>query len=130
MLTGAGLGDDPGLAHAPGQQRLADGVVDLVRAGVIEVLAFQVDLGTTQLTTQPLGMIDRRRSADVVLKIGIQLCLEGRILHVFFIRHPQFIERLHQRFGDEYPTIGSEMTFRIRQIGQTGLIVLHFAPLQ
>ena len=30
-------------AHPPGQQGLAEGVVDLVGAGVVQVLAFQVD---------------------------------------------------------------------------------------
>ena len=44
VLAGPGLGDDPRLAHPPGQQRLTERVVDLVRAGVVEVLAFEVDL--------------------------------------------------------------------------------------
>ena len=43
VLAGAGLGDDPGLAQAPGEQRLAEGVVDLVGAGVGEVLALEVE---------------------------------------------------------------------------------------
>ena len=43
VLAGAGLGDDPGLAHPLGQQRLAEHVVDLVRAGVVEVLALEQD---------------------------------------------------------------------------------------
>ncbi len=36
MLAGAGLGDDAGLAHALDEQCLAERVVDLVRAGVVE----------------------------------------------------------------------------------------------
>ena len=43
VLAGAGLGDHPGLAQAAGQERLAEGVVDLVGAGVGEVLALEVD---------------------------------------------------------------------------------------
>ena len=39
VLARAGLGDDARLAHALGEQRLADDVVDLVRAGVREVFA-------------------------------------------------------------------------------------------
>ena len=42
VLTGTGLGDDPGLAEAPRQERLAERVVDLVGAGVGEVLALEV----------------------------------------------------------------------------------------
>jgi hypothetical protein len=43
VLARPGLGDDPRLAHAPREQRLPDRVVDLVRAGVIEVLALEID---------------------------------------------------------------------------------------
>ena len=43
VLAGAGLGDHAGLADALGEQRLAEHVVDLVRAGVVEVLALQDD---------------------------------------------------------------------------------------
>jgi hypothetical protein len=43
VLAGAGLGDDARLAHALGEQRLAERVVDLVRAGVVEVLALEVE---------------------------------------------------------------------------------------
>ena len=39
MLARAGLGDDARLAHAPGEQDLADAIVDFVRAGVEQVLA-------------------------------------------------------------------------------------------
>jgi hypothetical protein len=44
VLAGAGLGDDPRLAHAHRQQDLADAVVDLVRAGVVELVALEPDL--------------------------------------------------------------------------------------
>jgi hypothetical protein len=45
VLARAGLGDDAALAHALGEQALAERVVDLVRAGVGEVLAFEPDGG-------------------------------------------------------------------------------------
>ena len=44
MLAGTGLGDHALLAHSDGEQRLAECVVDLVRSGVVQVLAFQPDL--------------------------------------------------------------------------------------
>ena len=43
MLAGAGLGDDARLAHAAGEQDLAEHVVDLVRAGVVQLLALEID---------------------------------------------------------------------------------------
>ena len=39
VLAGPGLGDNPGLAHALGQQPLPQGVIYLVRAGMGQVFA-------------------------------------------------------------------------------------------
>ena len=44
VLAGAGFRDDALLAHALRKQALAQAVVDLVRAGVVQVFAFQIDL--------------------------------------------------------------------------------------
>ncbi len=63
VLTGAGLGDDAGLAHPLGEQRLADGVVDLVRAGVGQVLALE-EHAAADVVRQPLRLVERRRAAD------------------------------------------------------------------
>ena len=43
VLAGAGLRDDARLAHALGEQHLAERVVDLVRAGVAQVFALEPD---------------------------------------------------------------------------------------
>jgi hypothetical protein len=45
VLPGAGLRDDARLAHALGEQRLSEDVVDLVCARVAEILALEVDAG-------------------------------------------------------------------------------------
>ena len=42
VLAGAGLGDDPRLAEPPGEQRLSERVVDLVGAGMGQVLALEI----------------------------------------------------------------------------------------
>ena len=47
--AGAGLGDDARLAHALGQHDLAEHVVHLVRAGVIEVLALEIDFRAAEM---------------------------------------------------------------------------------
>ena len=60
VLARAGLGDDASLAHAPRDERLADRVVDLVRAGVIEIFALEQDLRAADFLREPLGVIDRR----------------------------------------------------------------------
>ena len=43
VLPGAGLRDDAALPHPPREEHLAERVVELVRAGVEEVLALQGD---------------------------------------------------------------------------------------
>ena len=58
VLAGAGLGDDPGLAEPAGQERLAERVVDLVGAGVGEVLALQVE-------PEPVRQARRARRAAI-----------------------------------------------------------------
>ena len=49
MLPRAGLRDYSLLTHPPGQQALANRVIDLVRAGVIQVLALQENLRPAEL---------------------------------------------------------------------------------
>ena len=43
VLAGPRLGDDPALPEPPGEDDLSERVVDLVRAGVVQVLALEVD---------------------------------------------------------------------------------------
>ena len=100
MLAGAGFGDHALLAHAQREQRLADRVVDLVGAGVVEVLALEPDLGAAALLAEPLGMIKRRRAADVVLQQRRQLGLKRGILTGLVVFDGQFIEGPDQRFGN------------------------------
>ena len=69
VLAGAGLGDDAALAEALREQRLADAVVDLVRARMVQVLALQVDLRAAHLARHPCRVIDRRRAPDEVLEL-------------------------------------------------------------
>src|SRR5271157_3742142 len=63
VLAGASLGNDAMLAHAAGQQRLSDAVVDLVRAGVQQVFALEVDPRAAKFFRKPLRQEQRRRTA-------------------------------------------------------------------
>jgi len=109
MLAGAGFGDHAPLAHAPRQQRLADGVVDLVRAGVVEVFALEVDLRAADLAAQSCGVIDRARAADEVLQFVLELGHEFGVAAVAGVGGFKFMQRVDQRFGDESAAVGPEM---------------------
>ena len=61
VLAGAGLGDDTLLAHAPRQQDLPQHVVDLVRAGVIQLLALEIDLGAARLLPSAVAEVAAMR---------------------------------------------------------------------
>ncbi len=109
MLAGAGLGDDARLAHALGEQGLADAVVHLVRAGVVQILALEVDLGAAADLGEALGVIDRRRTADEMLEFVVVLGAEGRVGLGSGVSGLQLIEGSEQRFGDEDTAVGTEM---------------------
>jgi hypothetical protein len=75
VLPGARLGDDPVLAHASRQQGLTEGVVELVGAGVAEVLALQVN-PVAVLLRETFGEVEWRRPSDEVALMGLELGLE------------------------------------------------------
>ena len=100
VLPGARLGDDPPLAHPQREQDLAERIVDLVRPGVVEVLAFQVDPGPAALFRQPAGEVQRRRPADIVLVQVVEFGLEGRIGCRPGVLDRQFIQGASQGFGN------------------------------
>ena len=79
VLTGTGLGDDPVLAHAPGKQDLADGVVDLVGARVVEVFPLEPYVAP-EVLREPPGMGQRCGPAHVVDHVGAELLLEDGIV--------------------------------------------------
>ena len=68
VLAGAGFGDDAALPHLPREQRLPERVVDLVRAGVREVLALEQDPHAgraARLGREAARLVERRRPPDV-----------------------------------------------------------------
>ena len=100
VLTGTGLGDDPPLAHPPREQRLAEHVVDLVRAGVREVFALQQH-AHAEAFREPVTLGDRRGTAGVrreqLGELGAERVVAPRGAEVAF----EIDERRHQRLGNE-----------------------------
>mmetsp|Transcript_59253 Transcript_59253/g.139760 ORF Transcript_59253/g.139760 Transcript_59253/m.139760 type:complete len:374 (+) Transcript_59253:221-1342(+) len=125
MLAGAGLGDDARLAHALGQQRLANDVVDLVRAGVVEVLALEVDLRAAQFAAQALGVVNRAGPADEVRQLLLELGDELRVVAVVRIGVLELVERMDKGLGDEAAAIdgGVRRAGMAEMPGGIGLVV-------
>ena len=70
VLAGAGLGHDPLLAEPAREHGLAERVVQLVRAGVEQVLALEVE---PLVRREALGAGERRRAAGVGARQLVQL---------------------------------------------------------
>ena len=102
VLAGAGLGDEAGLAHPLGQQRLAEDVVDLVRPGVVEVLALQQQ-PHAQLTAEVVALGDDRRAPGVVAQDVVELPAEDRVGPRLAEGRLQLLARRHERLGHEAP---------------------------
>jgi len=99
VLSGAGLGDHPALAHAAGQQHLTQAVVDLVCAGVEQVLALEVEARTAQLFAQAPREVQRCGTPGVIAQQVVKFRLERGV----FARQPpgrfQLLQRGHEHFG-------------------------------
>ncbi|MNI80109.1 hypothetical protein D3C73_1366090 [compost metagenome] len=66
MLTSSGLRNDPLRSHPLGEQNLPQHVVDFVRAGMVQILALQINFGSAQLRCQMLSVGQRIFSADIL----------------------------------------------------------------
>src|SRR5918996_2587215 len=85
VLARAGLRDYAFLAHPVGEQYLAQGVVDLVRPGVRQVLALEPDVGPAPLAGQALGEHKRGRPADEVPRKAVPFFFELGVVPVAFV---------------------------------------------
>ena len=116
MLARAGLGDDARLAHAPGEQRLAERVVDLVRARVREVLALEQHPDARRCrvgAAKPPRLVQRRWPSDVVLEQAIELVAERRVGARGDVAGRELLDRRDERLGDEASAVGAEVSARV-----------------
>ena len=106
VLARAGLGDDSRLADPARDERLAERVVDLVRAGVAEVLALQVD-GLP--VGEPLGAVERCRAADVIALQPFELEGEAGIVLDLTPAALELVEGRDKRLGDVAAAVRAEV---------------------
>src|SRR5450631_263583 len=110
MLAGAGLRDNPALAHALGEHHLAEGVVDLVGAGVEQVLALQPDLRPTGGGAQSWSVGEGCGAARVLVEQPAPFRLERRVGEGLVHDGLELVERRHHGLGDIGSAIGAEAT--------------------
>jgi len=116
VLPRSGLGDEAGLAHLLREQRLPEDVVDLMGAGVVEVLPLEVDLRASEVLGHPLRVVQAAGAARVVVQEGLELPLELRVVLVAVVGLLQLYDRVHQRLGDVLPPVRSEPSIRVCHI--------------
>ena len=114
VLSSAGFRNQPRLPHAPGQQRLPQYVVDLVRTRMVEVLALQIDFCAAQFARHPFREVETAGPARIIVEQGGQLPLERFVPLAALIRLLQFDDRVHQRLRDVLAPVDAETAFRVR----------------
>src|SRR5262249_49495355 len=114
MLARPRFGDQTALAHAAGEECLADGVVDLVGARVIQVLALQIDARSTGFLCQAVGKVEERWPTDVFFQVAVELLLEEPIVPNLLICGLELFEGIHERLGDVAAPIWPEAAAPVR----------------
>ena len=116
VLARAGLGYEAGLSHLLGEEGLAEHVVDLVGAGVVEVLPLEIDLRPAEVLGHPLCVVQAAGTSSVIVQERLELPLELRVVLVAVIGLLQLDDRIHQRLGDVLPPMRSEPSIRVCHI--------------
>jgi len=118
MLPSTRFGDHARFAHPHRQQGLAEGTVDLVSPGMIQILTLEPNLSTAGGFGETLGKIQRRRAAHEIPQQYVQLLLKRWVLFRLDIFGFQLIEGSDERFGD---VATSKVPKSPLGIGQTGI---------
>ena len=112
VLPRPGFSDDAWLLHLHGEQTLADGVVDFVRAGVEKVLAFEINFWPVARIRKIRGQagceLQWRRSSREIFQQVVEPGLEFWIGLCDFIGALKFQQRHHERLRNVAPAVGAE----------------------
>src|SRR5258705_8798178 len=100
MLPRSGLRGDARFVHSDRKQRLAECVVHLVRAGMAEVLALQINFRAAEALAQIRGEIERRRTSHEFAREALELVAKFWIPARLLICSLELVKRGHQRLRD------------------------------
>jgi hypothetical protein len=117
MLARTGFGDDALGTETLCQQRLAHGVVDLVRTRVRQIFALEPDLGSPTLA-QCGRMGKSGWAAHPRLEFASEFSLKFGVVQIPLHAGLQTIERGHQGLGNIAPAEGPETAANIGRIGR------------
>ena len=109
MLASTCFRNNALLAHAAGEQNLAEHIVDLVCAGVVELIALEIDFRAAKFFCQAFCEIERARATDIMFGEMIKLGLKSRILFGDLIGLFQLKDERHQSLGDKAAAEQAEM---------------------
>jgi hypothetical protein len=99
----------PAPVSALGEQRLAEHVVDLVRAGVAEIFSLEIDARAAAVPGEALGEVERGGPPRVVPEEIAEPAPEAGILARGVEGTLQLDERRHEGLGDEAAAEAAEV---------------------
>ena len=114
VLACAGLGDKAGLAHLFGKQCLPEDVVDLMCAGVVQILALEVDLCAAEILGHLFGVVQAAGAACVFVEQLGEFAVELRVIFIMVVGFLQFDHGIHQRFGDVLSAVDAKASVWVR----------------
>ena len=98
MLTSSSFGDDTCFSHSARQNDLPQHIVNLMRAGMVEFVAFHIDFGPAKMICEPFRKIKWAGSADIIrpkiIHFGPETIIGFRNVILLF----QFQNKWHQCF--------------------------------
>ena len=113
VLARAGLSNQAGFPHLLGQQGLAQDVVDLVCAGMVQIFPLEINLGAAQVTGHFRGIVEAGRPAGVIIQKGGQFRIEIWVVFIKIVGFLQLDDCVHQGFGDILPAMYAEASVGI-----------------
>ena len=124
MLARTGLGNDAGLAHALGEQNLAQAIIDLMRAGVVELIALKIDFRAlfracdfAHMFGQSFSKIERARATNIMLEVIVKLIAKFGVFLGGFIFLLEREDERHERLGNKPAAKNAKAAIFVRAHG-------------
>ena len=108
VLACARFRDQTGLSHFFCKKRLSQHVVDLVRAGMVQILPFEIDFRAAKILRHFFRKIEPRRPSRIFVKKCCEFPVKFRIVFISVIGFFQLDHRIHQRLRNVLPSVDAE----------------------